>query len=240
MSNYDFDNYSDGEWEDRGETAWNEFDWQHYLQQNEHDIDKFRSFYERVKDEANPVNKAAFLMGWDDEDWSHLDLTFEDLNSSGTGEISGRLHEDEESESDYDYLDPYTLHRHPIFVVTRGLYLDLKKYWALFMKRCPRAITPIIAWQYGNSIHRGEMNAILSIQAIDMGDYALAVCHLKTALSDLNQSISILQALPNKNSGVIPQLKKVSMKRFFDMREVWLRIMGDCRDELQRRYKDGE
>lgn len=238
MSNNDFDKYSDGEWEDRGETAWNEFDWQQYLLLNARDIDKFRSLYDRVKDDSNSLNEAAILMGWDHEDWSQLDLTFEDFNSSGAGEISGKSHEEEET--DYDHLDPYTLHRHPVFIVTRGLYLDLKKSWEMVMQRCPRVLTPAIVWQYSISIHAGEMNAILSIQAIDIGDYALAVCHLKTALSDLNQSISILLKVPHKNSGVISQFKKLSIKRLFDMREVWLRMMGDCREELQRRFKGGE
>ena len=238
MSNYDFDNLSEGEWEDRGETAWNEFDWQQYLQQNDRDIDKFCSFYEKVKDETNPINEAAFLMGWNHEDWSHLDLEFEDFNCNSTGEINGELHEDEDS--DYDDLEPYTLHRHPAFIVTRALYRDLKKHWENFMKHCPPNLTPIITWQYSNSIHRGELNAILSLQAIDMGDYALAICHLKTALSDLNQSISILQTLSNRNSRVITPLKKRSVKNLFGIREVWLQMMKECREGLRRRYQDEE
>jgi len=32
MSNYEFEGYSDGDWEESWEIAWNEFDWESYLQ----------------------------------------------------------------------------------------------------------------------------------------------------------------------------------------------------------------
>ena len=35
MSNFDFEGYSEGEWEDRGDLAWNEFDWERYLRSQE-------------------------------------------------------------------------------------------------------------------------------------------------------------------------------------------------------------
>ncbi len=237
MSNFDFENYSEGEWEDRGETVWSEFDWQQYLQQNDRDIEKFRSCYDKVKKKSDPVTEAASLMGWDLEDWSHIDLTYDDPNN-GLGDISGKMREDEESE--YDDLDPYTLHRHPVFIVTRGLHLDLKKNWEAYMKQYPRAFSPDLSWQYSNAIHHGEINAVLSIQAIDMGDYSLAICLLKSALSALNQLISIIQQLPDNSPEVAAYFKKDSLKRLFDLREVWLRMMSECREELQRRYQDGE
>ena len=58
MSNYDFDNLSEGEWDDRGETAWNEFDWQQYLQQNDRDIDKFNCFHQTTN--IDQVNDKFF------------------------------------------------------------------------------------------------------------------------------------------------------------------------------------
>ena len=45
MSQYDFENNQDGEWDDSGEVAWNEADWQKFLRNADKEISKFISAY---------------------------------------------------------------------------------------------------------------------------------------------------------------------------------------------------
>ena len=130
---------------------------------------------------------------------------------------------------------PYTLHRHPVFVVTRSLYRYLHKSWEHFMLHSEHAISPKLSWDYANSLHLAEMNVLLSIQALDLGDFGLSICHLKNSLSALNQTIHILDQVTHSNAALLHGFRDEARIRIFDLRELWIRVLGDCRHECQRR-----
>ncbi len=223
MSDQNFEHF-DGDWEEyRGDLCWSESQWRNYLNGSERDTARFLSIYNTVKDRPNHLDEAAVLMGWDAED---ISLTEDFLSES-------------EAESDAEDGEPYTMHRHPVYVVTRALYRYLQQSWERVLhNEQASGMSPLLCWKYGRSLHQGEMNAILAIQALDLGDFGLVVCHLKNALASVNQGIGILdEILPAEDSAV--EVFKGEMRiRLFDLRELWLRVMGDCRSEYQRRSKD--
>ena len=108
------------------------------------------------------------------------------------------------------------------------------------MLHSERNLTPKISWDYSNSLHLGEMNVLLSIQALDLGDYGLSICHLKNSLSALNQTLSLLDQLDHPSSKFLNGFRKEAQIRIYDLRELWIRVMGDCRHECQRRLDDQE
>ena len=227
MSNPNFD-HSEGDWEEfSSEPSWGESQWRSYLQGSDKDTERFLSVYNSVKNKPNHLDEVATLMGWDVEDISLTDeFTFieEDVERSGSENSSA----------------PYTLHRHPVFVFTRALYRYLHQSWEHYMLHSERSLTPKISWDYSNSLHQGEMNVLLSIQALDLGDYGLSICHLKNSLSALNQTLSLLDQLDHPSSTFLNGFRKEAQIRIYDLRELWIRVMGDCRHECQRRLDDQE
>lgn len=227
MSNPNFD-HSEGDWEEfSSEPSWGESQWRSYLQGSDKDTERFLSVYNSVMNKPNHLDEVATLMGWDVEDISLTDeFTF--------------IEEDEERSSSENSSAPYTLHRHPVFVFTRALYRYLHQSWEHYMLHSERSLTPKISWDYSNSLHQGEMNVLLSIQALDLGDYGLSICHLKNSLSALNQTLSLLDQLDHPSSTFLNGFRKEAQIRIYDLRELWIRVMGDCRHECQRRLDDQE
>ena len=237
MSNFEYDSIPDGDWDDRGELVWNEFDWQQYLKRAKEEIGRFVAFYAQLTDRPDRLDLVAHKMGWDQDDWSINDFDWEEAKDNLSRSV---LNSDADEGEDLD-TDPYTLHRHPVFIVTRGLYYHLKRSWELAMIRNPAGFSPDLSWRYANSLHQGEFESILALQALDMGDFALAVCHLKSALGAVNQSLRILQDLPGGNSSIrLSTMCGQARIRLFDQREVCLRVMRDSRDEIRRRFKEEE
>ena len=227
MSNPNFD-HSEGDWEEFSSgPSWGESQWRNYLHGSDKDTERFLSVYNSVKNKPNHLDEVATLMGWDVEDISLTDeFTF--------------IEEDEERPSSENSSAPYTLHRHPVFVFTRALYRYLHQSWEHYMLHSERSLTPKISWDYSNSLHQGEMNVLLSIQALDLGDYGLSICHLKNSLSALNQTLSLLDQLDHPSSIFLNSFRKEAQIRIYDLRELWIRVMGDCRHECQRRLDDQE
>ena len=84
-------------------------------------------------------------------------------------------------------------------------------------------------------MHQAEVNVILAIQAIDLGDYGLTICHLKNSLSALNQTLSLLDRIIHPDAAFLTHFRHEIQVRLFDLRELWLRVMSDCRMECNRR-----
>lgn len=229
MSDPDFD-HSDGGWDDFSrEPGWSESQWRGYLKGADREMARFLDLYNKLKEAPNHLDEIAVRMGWDAEDMS---MAEQEVETSGGGA-------DDFADEEIDE-GPYTLHRHPVFVVTRGLYRYLHGSWEQFMLHSQTRIAPRLCWQYANSLHHGETNVILALQALDLGDYGLAICHLKNSLSALNQTLALVDQLAHPNPRYLENFRHEVRIRIFDLRELWLRVMGDCRAECGRRSDEQE
>jgi hypothetical protein len=231
MSNYETDGPSDNEWEDRGELAWNEFDWERYLREQDDVIHRYLAHYEQLKGHEDRIDETAHLMGWDEDAWS--------TDSDSSARESDEL----ETESPTDLNDgkdePYTLHKNPIFISTKAIYLSLKRGWervAIHAAKVPQAL----ALDVHASIYRGEEQAMLAIQALDFGDYAMAISLFKRALGELNRTFALLGSTTVEKLPAVVYFREDAQPRLFDLREIWLRVMSECRDELERPAEDAD
>lgn len=222
MSGYEFDGYSEGDWESHEELAWNEFDWQQYLKNTEGDIAEFLAHYHRLKHKPDHLDEIARLMGWDIEEWTPAEL---DVDAEATGECPNE---------DEDFVDPYTIHKHPVYIVTHALYQHLFQIWEHFTGQHHKLLSPVLAARFPSSLHAGELNAVMAINALDMGDFNLTICHLKNAMAALNHSMRLIQEVSLKNVRHQAIFEAECMSVLFDLREVWLRVMNDCREEENR------
>ena len=224
MSDPNFE-HSDGNWDyTPSEPVWGENKWRKYLHGADHETTRFLAVYASIKEKSNRMDEVAIQMGWDADDISLTD----EFSTPETEEETEARFEAQESA-------PYTLHRHPVIVVTRALYRYLHQSWEHFMEHHEDQLSPQLCWKYANSLHQAEMNVLLSIQAIDLGDFGLTICHLKNSLSALNQTLALLEQVQHPEPKFLADFRNENHIRLFDLREIWIRVMNDCRIECQRR-----
>ena len=228
--NDDFSDFEDeSDWEDVPEPVWREFDWQRYLNESDGEIERFVQIYAGAKPVYDRLDQVARHMGWDSGDWSIEDTSF---SADDRPDIP-----DAEQRGVEDY-DPFTVHHHPVFIASRGLYLLMRREWESLFAAGLAPVDPKVSWMLARSLHEGEMAAILATQAVEMGDVELAVCHFKAMLCELNRSLSILPEPEGGRSRKVRSADRVLRGALFDLREIALRVIYECRDEARRRPTD--
>jgi hypothetical protein len=183
-------------------------------------------FYEKLKGHPERLDEVAHRMGWDEDAWSS-DADFEADGTTFTAPPEAK-----EAPADFD-AEPYTLHKNPVFIATKSIYLGLKRAWERLADDGSR-VPQSLALGFHASLYRGEEQAMLAIQALDFGDYAMAISLFKRSLRELNQSLALIgTAVPDETRG-LKHYREDALPRLFDLREVWLRVMNECRAELER------
>lgn len=222
MSDFDSDGGPENEWEDRGDLAWNEFDWERYLREQDESILRYLGFYEAFRTNPTRIDAVAEQMGWGQGSWSEDDgeETTEDA------EVSTEAGEGEDAEV-------YTLHKNPIFIATKAIYLSVKRPWELNAGDAAK-VPPAFALGLLASLHRGEEQAVQAIHALDFGDFAMAVSLFKRALSALNATLALLNGTEASAHRAIMAYREETLPKLFDLREIWLRVISECREELDR------
>ncbi|MDX2108918.1 MAG: hypothetical protein SFY80_01620 [Verrucomicrobiota bacterium] len=228
MSNHNFENPSEGDWEDRGELSWNEFDWKHFLERHEAEISRFSELYEVHRSDINHLDTIAHLMEWDSNDWASSEDSMEDDEED----------DDDDDSADLDETDPYTLHRHPVYIVTRALFGHLRQLWERYWDNNHPHVPSRLIWDYATQLTHSEINMILGVHALDMGDYALCVTQLKIALASYNKLFTTLNQIGDQQSVPGASFLEDSRFRLFDLRELCLRLMADCREEMKHPGRD--
>jgi len=218
MSDFDSDNLSENEWDENSDLAWNEFDWELYLREQDSAIHRYLGFYEELKASPERIDEVADKMGWD----------------------RAEVDETEEKESPEKVLfsdEIYTLQKNPVYIATKALFLSLRKSWEL-ASLTPGSIPQHLAVTFLSSLHRCEEQAIMAIHALDFGDYAMAICLFKRALAALNGSFAILGGEEADAVQAVCDLRGDMRVRLFDLREIWLRVISDCREDSDRQTED--
>jgi hypothetical protein len=225
MKDFDSESSPESDWDERGELAWNEFDWENYLREQDDVVRRYLAHYEGLKNNPQRIDEIAHLMGWDQETWNTDDATeAPDAAPADLGE--------------YD-LEPYTLHKNPVFIATKAIYLSLTLAWQRVAADPARVAQPL-ALAFQAPLHRGEQHASLAIQALDLGDYAMAISLFKRALRDLNTSLSLLDERATARHRAMAAFREDALPRLFDLREIWLRVMNECRSELERPVEEDD
>ncbi|MEM7673669.1 MAG: hypothetical protein AAF212_10035 [Verrucomicrobiota bacterium] len=244
MANYESENFFDGDWDDKGDIAWNEYDWARYLKRCDAETVKFRDTYKRLITQPDRLDEAARKMGWDREDWS---ATIEDEGEESSDsdnyllpdftEMSQEPQRPEPSGSEEG--DPYSAQRHPVFVVTRSLALDVEMFFMRLISRPELRIPAGLAWESASALKSLEMHVGMAVNSLDLGDFALAICYFKRCFSNLN---ALLSATSRLSEFLPPRLCEPFLEhvniRLFDLREVWLRVITECREESNHNFGD--
>ncbi len=230
MSNYDSDSSPENEWEDRSDLIWNEFDWERYLREQEETVNRYLAYYETFKDVPERIDEVAKRMEWES-------------GVSSDGESLGTQDDEPDDESAADEFgaesEVYTLHKNPIFISTRALYLRLRRNWELLATDAQKVPQPI-ALRYLSALHAGEDLAMQAIHALEFGDYAMAISLFKRALGALNQTLALLNDPATSSHSVLAAYRTEAHATLFDLREIWLRVIGECRSELERPVEEDE
>ncbi len=231
MSKKDSDGASGNDWEDRGDLAWNEFDWERYLRAQDESVNRYLAYYESFKANPDRIDEVARHMDWDDGQTSSDNAEDEDDDEVDIDEIMA-----EEYGADGDV---YTLHKNPIFISTRALYLRVRRNWEL-LATDPQKVPQALALNYLTALHRGEDQAVQAIHALEFGDYAMAISLFKRALSALNQTLALLNEPATLRLAAVSAYREEALTSLFDLREIWLRVTAECRTELERPVEDDE
>ena len=228
------ENSPEGDWDEKGHLAWNEYDWKRYLNNSEEETSRFLSLYLKMRNQASRLDDIAHTLGWDREDMGGGPYP-DDTQSDELTEPLALNHPHEEF-PDSDEFDPYTIHRHPVFIVTRALYKYMSEGLDLLIELESAELNARTVHLYHRSLSSGEHNAIMAVNALDMGDFNLCICHLKSALSILNQSLAMLQQFPS--SEAFAHYANDATAAIFDLRELWLRVLHECREEHKRDFME--
>lgn len=227
MSNFDSDGSQEGEWDDRGDVAWNEFDWERYLREQDEAVLRYLRFYESCQGSAERVDEVAEKMGWG----------LDDKETDGDAGGAAVEVDDGEPENFPGDEEVYTLHKNPIFIATKAIGLSLRRSWGTAAADSAK-VPQSLALDFMDSLYRHEEQAVQAIHALDFGDYAMAVSLFKRALSALNGSLALINTESTVWTPVVRAWREEASTRLFDLREIWLRVMTECRDELNRPVDD--
>lgn len=213
------DSSSDRDGEDPEELGWSEFQWESYFREQEDLIHRYLGWYEQLLDNPDRIDATARLMGWDEASVSTMDEP--DAQEEAQEELS-----------DGDW-EPYTIHRNPVYIATRALFLSLLRTWERIASDPDKVPQPVAVAMLG-SLHKAEQHSTMAIQALDLGDYTMAISLFKRALQELNRTMGILDDRLAEKYRFLSQYRDFARSRLFDLREVWLRVIGECREEVAR------
>jgi hypothetical protein len=198
--------------------AWNEFDWEVYLREQEGSIHRYLGFYESLKAGPERIDEVAERMGWDRSD---------------AEEVEERENPEKVLFSD----EIYTLQKNPVYIASKALFLSLRRRWELIASNPGRVPQPM-ALGFLSSLHECEEQAVMAIHALDFGDYSMAICLFKRALAVLNTCFAHIGSEAADGNAAVRASREDMRQRLFDIREIWLRVISDCREDTSHQAEE--
>jgi hypothetical protein len=213
MTEHDSDGLFEGDGEERRELSWTEADWEKYLAEHEDSVRDYLRHYDRLAGAPDRIDEVARRLGWE-------------MEPDDAEEV---VNEAEEFDDSYETgWEPYTVHRNPVFIATKALYLSLTANWERIAVN-EKSIPSTLGLGFQGALLRGREAALQAVQALDLGDYALAICFFKRALREVNNCLAQLNSPEAADDKVFSRFRDYALPRLFDLREIWLRVMAECR-----------
>lgn len=214
--------------------AWDEYDWERFLQQQDHKTEKYMELLEKYLDDPQRDQIIAREMGWTQlvsgNDWSD--------------EVDALL--SEESGDGVDEDDDASTKANPIFDTSGDTFEEHSLYRAAF------ALTVWIDQLFDENTqlqnepaavklatHAALASAKLAaaLSGEDADEIGMTIAYLKRALKAITTSMEAAGQLVTDKSITVPQ-HSILQQRLFQVRDGIITLMGDYRGEWRRRFGD--
>ncbi len=230
------DFFDEDSWDEEIAPDWKEGDWQRYLADASRSVERFIRLYRKTRRHPEHLDLTAHLMGWNTSDWTCDESFFETERGRKMLEALATERIEEEPAEE----DPYTLHQHPVFIAARALYHMIGQAFERELKKGVSAIPAIFVWDFSRLLSNGERSAVLATQSVDMGDLDLGVIHFKQLLASVNASLGLINVWEDHFVRSPDAFAAEARTCLFDLREIALRVIYECRQEVRRPPSDEE
>ena len=210
------------------ERAWDEYDWERFLQQQDQKTEMYMELLEKYLDDPQRDEIIAREMGW-----SHL-LEGKDWNA----EVDALLSEGSKSNQDEELIDgenefqpAENFEDHPLYRAAFALTIWIDQ---LFDRDASLQNEPsAVKLATHAALASAKLAAALNDEDVD--EIGMTIAYLKRALKAITVSIeAALQLLSRKR--ITAAQHSVLQKRLFQVRDGIITLMGEYRREWQRRF----
>lgn len=206
------DDQPQGDADNSGQAPWSESDWTAYLRRQDLEVARFLSYYNEVKALPDRLDTCARRMGWEPNEWS-----------------PGMEPPEAEPESEIPADLPYCIHQHPVFIAGRALSLQASTAFRTLLRDSGKAVPPLAAAEVMLALWDTHQHVLLAVNATDTADLPLATVHMKRALAGINTALGLLHSVPADARLSATAAFEDTESALFDLREICLRVMSDCR-----------
>lgn len=216
-------------YEPEPDRVWDEYEWERFLQQQDHKTEKYMELLEKYLDHPQRDQIIAREMGW-------TQLLNEEENDSWSEEVDAMLAEEasardgdeaqQEPSAFADGFEDHTLYR-AAFALT--VWIDQLFDDQTALQNEPAAVK--LATH--SALASAKLAAALSDDDVD--EIGMTIAYLKRALKAITVSMEAGAQLLSEKL-VTPQQHSVLQQRLFEVRDGIICLMGQYRGEWLRRY----
>jgi hypothetical protein len=207
------------------ERAWDEYDWERFLQQQDHKTEKYMELLEKYLDDPQRDQIIAREMGWtqllESKEWSaEVDALLDE------GSPDGELEELMEPATPLDTFEDHSLYR-AAFSLT--IWIDQLFDQDSSLQNEPAAVK--LATH--SALASAKLAAALSDDDVD--EIGMTIAYLKRALKAITTSMDAAGLLLSERL-ITAEEHSVLLQRIFQVRDGIITLMGEYRGEWRRRF----
>jgi hypothetical protein len=207
------------------ERAWDEYDWERFLQQQDHKTEKYMELLEKYLDDPQRDQIIAREMGWtqllESKDWSaEVDALLDEEASDG------EIGDTTEPTTASDTFEDHSLYR-AAFGLT--IWIDQLFDQDSSLQNEPSAVK--LATH--SALASAKLAAALSED--DLDEIGMTIAYLKRALKAITTSMDAAGQLLSEKL-ITAEQHSVLQQRLFQVRDGIITLMGEYRGEWRRRF----
>jgi hypothetical protein len=208
--------------------AWDEYEWERFLQQQDRKTEKYMELLEKYLDHPQRDQIIAREMGWThlltSDGWSdEEDANAADVEAVG---VENEANDDDAASSSIDTFEEHSLYR-SAFALT--VWIDQLFDENSTLQNDPAAVK--LATH--SALASAKLAAALSDDDVD--EIGMTIAYLKRALKAITTSMDAAAQMSAEHS-INPRQHGVLLQRLFQVRDGIITLMGEYRGEWLRRF----
>jgi hypothetical protein len=218
------------------ERAWDEYDWERFLQQQDHKTEKYMELLEKYLDHPQRDQIIAREMGWSQlesgDEWNdEVEGLLDDDTSSGFAAADEDDEDEDEEENTAPDVAPDSFEDHTLY---RGAFALTVWIDQLFDENPSLQNEPsAVKLATHSALASAKLAAALSDDDVD--ELGMTIAYLKRALKAITTSMEAAGQLLNERL-ISPKQHGGLMQRLFQVRDGIITLMGEYRGEWLRRF----